>query len=111
MKYLLYDDECPFCCKIIKNLSPLIKDPAISHIALRSNKGKEIISQYSLQNYTSVIYIDNNKNVFTKASAILNICKIMRWPYKAFYILNIIPASLLDIIYDFIARNRMHINI
>ena len=109
MNYLLYDNECPFCCNIVKKISPLIKKSNISYVHIKSKEGNSIITKYSLQNINSVVYINQHKKVFIKSAAILNICKLMRFPYNLLYILIIFPRSFLNIGYDFIARNRMYI--
>jgi predicted DCC family thiol-disulfide oxidoreductase YuxK len=110
MNYLLYDNNCPFCCKIVSKLSSLIDSPNISYIHLKSLEGQKLINKYSLKDINSVIYINHNK-VFIKSNAILNMCKLMNFPYKLLYILNVVPKSALNIGYDFIAKNRMSIKI
>ena len=109
--YLLYDNECPFCSNIVERISSLIRNIDISYNHLKSKKGQELTKQYSLQNIKSVIYINHNNKVFIKSNAILNLCKHMIYPYNIFYILNIIPSPLLNLGYDFIAKNRMRIKL
>ena len=109
MKYLLYDNECPFCIKIVKNISSLINDASISYVPIKSNHGRKLITKYSLEKINSVIYIDNLGYTYIKSRAILNICKLMKFPYKMFYLLDSLPTSILDILYDFIAKNRMYL--
>lgn len=111
MNCLLYDHECPFCCHIVKKLSSIIDNKEVSYIKIKSKKGKELIKIHSLENIKSVIYIKDNKKVFIKSDAILNLCREMRMPYKTLYILTIIPKFLADLVYDFIAKNRMRIKI
>ena len=111
MEYLLYDHECPFCCKIVSRISSLIDGEKISYNNLKSKKAKELIKKYTLEDVKSVIYITHNKKVFIKSSAILNLCRNMKFPYNMLYMLDIIPRSLLDIGYNFIAKNRMQIKI
>ena len=111
MKYLLYDNECPFCSRIIKKISPLITTSEISYIQLTSPKGKKLIKNYSLENINSVIYINEKEKIFIKANAILNLSNHMKFPYNLFYILRIIPKSILNLLYDLIAKNRMRIRI
>ena len=111
MKYLLYDNECPFCVNIIKKITPLISKSTISYIKLHSGEGKKIIKKYDLENINSVIYIDEKDKVFIKSNAILNLSNHMIFPYNLLFILKIIPRKILDLVYDFIARNRMRIKI
>ena len=110
MKYLLYDNECPFCCNIVKKISGLIDNPDLSYHYIKSITGQKIIKKYSLEHIKSVIYFDNGM-ILLKSNAILHLCKQMSFPYNLFYILNILPESLLNLGYNFIAKNRMKIKI
>ncbi len=110
MNYLLYDNECPFCCNIVKKISPLLEKRNISYIYIKSKKGKSLINKYSLENINSIIYINQKNKVFIKSTAILNVFKLMKFPYNLVYVLIIFPKFFLNIGYDFIAKNRMYIN-
>ena len=106
MRYLIYDDECSFCSYIVQRLSSLIETSLIVFIPFKSSKGKELIDYYNIENIDSVIYVDNKKNIYLKATAVLNVCKMMRFPYNLLYLFHILPNSFLNIVYDFFARNR-----
>ncbi len=82
MKYLLYDNECPFCVNIIKKIKPLIAESTISYIKIHSAKGEGIIKKYALENINSLVYIDEKEKVFVKTNAILNLGNHMIFPYN-----------------------------
>ncbi len=107
MHYLIYDNQCPFCCSIIEKVSSVIKRKDIAYTPITSKKGKHLINKHFLENINSVIYINQNNKVFIKSSAILNISKLMPFPYNLIYTLIIIPKFILNMTYDLIARNRM----
>ena len=109
MSYLIYDDECNFCCNIVSMITPLVDRSNINYISLRSQKAKELIDFYDLQNINSVIYFDGKDKVYVKAIAVLKVFSIMKFPYKLLYAFNILPQSFLNFLYDFIARNRMRL--
>ena len=109
MRYVLYDDDCQFCSNLVKKTSSLIEDSVILFSSFNSCKGKELISNYNIQNIDSVIYIDPQEKIFFKATAVLSVCKFMRFPYNLFLIFNILPNFLLSLMYNFIAKNRMSI--
>lgn len=111
MRYLIYDDECNFCCSVVRRLTLLIGKPVITYIPFKSAKGEQLINYYNLDNVNSVIYIDDKCKVYIKAIAVLHIFKLMKFPYNLIYVFNIFPNSILNFIYDFIARYRMKINI
>ena len=109
MRYVLYDDDCQFCSNLVKKTSSLIEGSVILFSSFNSCKGKELISNYNIQNIDSVIYIDPQEKIFLKATAVLNVCKFMKFPYNFFYIFNILPNSFLNLAYNFIAKNRNNI--
>ena len=109
MRYVLYDDECQFCSNLVKKTSSLIEGSVILFFSFNSCKGKELISNYNIQDIDSVIYIDPREKIFLKADAVLNICKFMIFPYNLFSIFNILPNSFLNLVYNFISKNRMNI--
>ena len=109
MRYLIYDDECNFCCNVVRILTSLVETSVITYISLKSSKTKELISCHNIQNIDSVIYLDDKGKIYTKAIAVLNVFRIMKFPYNSLYLFNIFPESFLNFIYDFIAKNRMRI--
>lgn len=53
----------------------------------------------------SIVYIEG-KNVFVRSEAVLRILKKLGRGWQFFYFLHIMPSSLRDGLYDFIARTR-----
>ena len=109
MSYLIYDDECDFCCSVVRKLTALIDRPEITYIPLKSPKGKQLISDHDLHDVNSVIYIDEEDETYIKAIAVLRVFRGIKTPYSLIYLFNIFPDSILNAIYDFIAKNRMKI--
>ena len=109
MGSVLYDDDCKFCSNLVKKTSSLIEDSVVLFLPFNSIKGKELLSNYNIEDINSVIYIDQREKIFLKAEAVLCICKFMRFPYNLFSIFNLLPNTLLNLIYNFISRNRMRI--
>jgi predicted DCC family thiol-disulfide oxidoreductase YuxK len=44
--------------------------------------------------------------VFERSTAALRIARYLPWPYRAIYVLVIVPRPLRDVVYSWIARNR-----
>ena len=107
MGYVLYDDDCQFCCNLVKKTSSLLDGSPILFLPFNSVRGKEVLSNYSIKYFDSVIYIDQREKIFLKAAAVLHICSFMSFPYNLLSIFNIFPNNLLNLVYTFIARNRM----
>ena len=109
MGSVLYDDDCKFCSNLVKKTSSLIEDSVVLFLPFNSIKGRELLFNYNIEDINSVIYIDQREKIFLKAEAVLCICKFMRFPYNLFSIFNLLPNTLLNLIYNFISRNRMRI--
>ena len=109
MRYLIYDDECNFCCNVVRILTSLVDKSVVTYISLKSQKAKELINYHHLENVNSVIFLDDKGKIYIKAIAVLNVFRLMKFPYNLLYLLNIFPESFLNFTYDFIAKNRMKI--
>ena len=109
MRYVLYDGDCQFCSNLSNKISSLIEDSDILFFPFNSSEGRKLISKYEIKNVDSVIYIDNQEKIFLRATALLTVCRFMKFPYNLFYIFNILPNYFLNLIYNFIAKNRYKI--
>ena len=103
---VLYDGDCQFCNKWICFVKSKLQNNEISFIPFNSIEGIEIIEKFQVKNQNSVVYIKNNI-VFFKSSAVLKICRQLKFPYNLLYFFTILPAFLLDFCYDFIAKRRL----
>ena len=48
MPFLLYDSNCPFCNKIVEEISKLIKDKKLKILAINSKKGTQLVKHNNL---------------------------------------------------------------
>jgi len=104
-KYVLYDGNCSFCISIMQWSSSLMRTENILFYPFESLVGKELISTSNIKDLNSVIYINNGKILY-KSSAVLNICKHLKKPYKYCCLFRFFPSYILDFGYDFIAKRR-----
>ncbi|WNC16954.1 thiol-disulfide oxidoreductase DCC family protein [Brevibacillus brevis] len=104
---LLFDGVCHFCNGAVQFI--LRRDPhgRIHFASLQSAKGQELLSAFQYEgNLQSVVLIENGK-LYTKSDAILRVGRKLNgaWPFLA-TAARMLPRSLRDPIYDWIARNR-----
>jgi len=102
---VLYDSKCQFCNKWVYFVKTKLKKRAISFIALNSSEAIKILEDLEIENEDSVVYIKGDA-FYLKSKAVLKICSQLKFPYKLIQSLTILPAFLLDIAYDFIAKRR-----
>ena len=103
---VLYDGECNFCNKWISFAKSKLQKNGITFIPFNTTEGRAIIEKFQIKNQNSVVYIQNDI-VFFKSRAVLKICKQLQFPYNLLYFSKIIPTSLLNFAYDFIAKRRL----
>lgn len=104
---ILFDGVCNFCNYWVNFIIDRDKQNVFKFAALQSEKGEEFLDKYNLpkSDFDSFILIADNK-VFKKSSAAFEIAKhLSGWP-KVLIPFNILPHSLTDLIYNFVAKNR-----
>ncbi len=104
---ILFDGVCNLCCGWVKFLIRLDKNALFKFASLQSETGKNLAIKFctDFPETDSVIYIKNN-NSFTESTAILEILKDLGGIWKISLIFKLIPKSIRDNIYKFIARKR-----
>ena len=102
---VLYDGDCPFCNKWICFVKSKLQKNQISFIPFNSSKTINILEDYKIVSQYYVVYIKDDV-VYLKSRAVLEICRQLKFPYNLLQYLTILPASLIDIAYDFIAKKR-----
>ena len=105
----LYDGECQFCNKWIYFVKGKLQNKKTSFLPFNSSKAINILKNYRIVNQDSVIYIKNDI-VYLKSRAVLKICRQLKFPYNLLHFLIILPAFLLDLCYDFVAKRRLNFN-
>ncbi len=107
-KLILFDGICNLCndsvLKVIKN----DKKNIFVFTALQSETGKKIIThlQIDITKIDSIILYTPNVSFDIKSTAALKIMNDFGGLWKLTQVFYILPKSLRDFIYDFIAKNR-----
>lgn len=104
---ILFDGICNFCCYWVNIVIRMDKKKKFRFATLQSVVGKEILlrSPFRTLPKDTFVLIEGNK-YFTASSGVLMIAKILGGFWNLFYVFTIIPLSMRDFFYDFIARNR-----
>ncbi|WP_432670081.1 thiol-disulfide oxidoreductase DCC family protein [Flavobacterium sp. SM2513] len=107
-KIILFDGVCNLCDESIQYVIKHDKKDVFRFVALQSDLGKEILNYLKIDNSKtdSIILYEPGVAYFYKSDAALEIIKelngFLKWPV----IFKIIPSSLRNPIYDYVARNR-----
>ena len=107
-KIVLFDGVCNLCDNAVQYVIKHDKKDAFRFVALQSELGKEILNYLKVDTskMDSIIMYDPGVAYYYKSDAALEILKelggILRWST----VFSIIPSSLRNPIYDYVARNR-----
>ena len=103
---LFFDSECLICNSFIKFVYKYDKETKIWFSNFKSKAALEY--NINIADNSMVFYCKGLK--YNKSSAFIEILKQLNSPPIIIWLLKIIPQSLRDCIYTFIANNRYQIN-
>jgi len=106
---LLFDGVCNLCNGTVQFLIWADRRKKLLFASLQSDKGQQILQQhhYSGLPLETVVFCSDQK-IFTHYNAILEVFRIIGFPWSLLYFFKIIPRPLRDLLYRWIARNRYH---
>lgn len=103
---VLFDGECNFCDASVQFI--IKRDPKgyFQFAAQQSDIGLTLKRQYAVHDtLDSILVIDQHK-VYNSSDAALHISKHLNGLWSFLYMLRVIPKSIRDVVYKFIAKNR-----
>ena len=106
-KIILFDGVCNLCNSSVQYIIKRDQKDIFRFVSLQSELGQEIVQYLGIahRNIDSIVLYEPNKAYYYKSGAVIEIAKEMPF-FSWFSIFKIIPASLRDVVYDFIAKNR-----
>ena len=106
-KIILFDGVCNMCNQFVYIIIKLDYKNQFVFTSLQGGKGQEIISSFKIDsNKLDSIILLNKNQLESKSQAVISIITSLNIIFKLLSILKIIPKNILDIAYDFIAKNR-----
>ena len=103
---IIFDVDCLLCNRFVQIVSVINKKDNIYFTKLSGKTANDILSyNKNLVDIDSIIFYFNG-NTYIKSDAVIRISKSLGFPYNLMSIFKIVPRSIRDIFYDFIARNR-----
>ena len=107
-KIILFDGICNLCDNAVQYVIKHDKNDVFRFVPLQSDLGKEILNYLKVDTskMDSIILYEPGVAYFYKSDAALEIVKDLSSFLKWSIIFKIIPSSLRNPIYDYVARNR-----
>ena len=108
-KIILFDGVCNLCNSSVQFVIKRDKKDIFRFAPLQSEIGKKMVEERGIDTSTvdSIILVEPNIAYYTKSSAAIEIANDLGGIWKILNVFTyILPVSVRDWIYDFIARNR-----
>lgn len=107
-KIILFDGECNLCNHSVQLLLKNDPQDTFRFISLQSTFGKKIQHEYGIDTsyQSSIIVINDYVSYMAKSSAILSLTRSMGKLWPLLNIFWVIPKSIRDSLYDYIAARR-----
>lgn len=75
-------------------------------VALQSAEAQEIFVKYKLPPMIDSVVLIDGENYFTESDVVVKIAAILPFPWRVLAVFRVLPASLRNRIYRFIAARR-----
>ncbi|MGB3775846.1 MAG: thiol-disulfide oxidoreductase DCC family protein [Leeuwenhoekiella sp.] len=106
-KIILFDGVCNLCSSAVTFIISRDKKGIFHFASLQSKQGIELLNKFNIDpKKTDSLVLVTHNDAFVKSTAALQIAKELDGIWSLFSIFLIIPRSIRDAVYDFIARNR-----
>lgn len=107
-KIILFDGVCNLCNSTVQFLIKHDKKDVFRFVALQSDLGQQITAYIGIDTskVDSIIVYEPGKAYFYKADAALEIASAIGGIYSLLGIFKVVPKSIRNAVYDYIARNR-----
>ncbi|MDX1328928.1 MAG: DUF393 domain-containing protein [Arenibacter sp.] len=107
-KILLFDGVCNLCNNAVQYVIKRDKNDLYRYAALQSDIGRKLTAERHIDTsqVDSIILIEPGVAYYTKSAAALKIAKSFGGLWGLAAILEWIPESLSNVVYDFVAKNR-----
>jgi predicted DCC family thiol-disulfide oxidoreductase YuxK len=112
---VLYDGVCGLCNRLVRFVLAHDHRAIFSFASLQSAIGRTMVERFGgdPRDLNSIYVLANYRtpriNPFAKSRAVLFIASELGWPWKALCVAGVLPTTMLDSIYDLVARHRYRI--
>jgi predicted DCC family thiol-disulfide oxidoreductase YuxK len=108
-KIVFYDGSCGFCNKTVQLILKLEKNQDCEFAAIQSSFAQQFFKNQNIMVDMSTFYFSKNGKVFTKSTGFIELSKEFKKPWNLLIFLKLIPKSIRDFFYDFVAKRRAKI--
>lgn len=112
---VLYDGVCGLCSRLLQFLLTHDRRAVFTFASLQSAVGRTMVGRFGGNpNELASFHVlancrANSPQMFSRSSAALFVAGELGWPWKMAVLMRILPTSILDHVYNVVARNRYRV--
>jgi predicted DCC family thiol-disulfide oxidoreductase YuxK len=103
---VFFDGVCAMCNSFIDFLLQHDRKKQMQFAPLQGSTAIKYLHTIDAKSMNSVIYVKGEK-IFIKFNAVIEICNDLGGVWKIIHITKVVPKSIRDYCYDFVAKNRI----
>jgi predicted DCC family thiol-disulfide oxidoreductase YuxK len=109
---VLYDGVCALCSRLLQFLLEHDRRAVFTFASLQSAVGRAMVERFGADPnelasfHVLANYRTNHVQMFSRSSAALFVAGELGWPWKMAGLMRVLPTSILDHVYNVVARNR-----
>lgn len=108
-KLVFFDGSCGFCNKTVQFILKFEKNKSCYFTPIQSNFAQGFFTKKGIKADMSTFYYAKNEQLLTKSSGFIELCKELKFPWRLLVIVKIVPKTIRDFCYDFVAKRRKKI--
>lgn len=104
---VLIDGVCHLCQGVVRFIIPRDPEAKFLFAPLQNEIAAKLMKESGLQSgqLNTVILLENGV-YYTESAAVLRIARKLRFPWPAAYVFILVPRSLRNALYRYVAKNR-----
>ena len=104
---IIFDGVCNLCTFSVRFILQHETAPQLYFTPLQSPAGTRLLQQYGFDPVDAKTFVLlQHGQAYTRSEAALRVAKYLRWPWRGLAIFRLMPRSLRDQLYDYIAQHR-----
>ncbi len=105
-KLIVIDGYCNFCHSTVKWVEKYTRNKNFYYTNLQSELGQKLLAEHGVSTNDETVLFLENGILKTHSTAILSICKYLKFPYNFGVVFLILPTWFRDYFYRFFAHRR-----
>jgi predicted DCC family thiol-disulfide oxidoreductase YuxK len=112
---VLYDGVCALCSRLLQFLYRHDRRAVFTFASLQSAVGRTMVARFGgdpdelASLHVVANYREDEPQMFSRSGAALFVAGELAWPWKMAVVMRILPPSILDHMYNVVARNRYRV--